>query len=212
MIYLTNKMISKKFRLYKKGGMEDMPISEGMIGPILTLVVIIAISLFLFALWNWHNSNQENQANMNNYEELYRRIESLDDGEEITHPIYLKEFIVIYGFEKDKNEIKGKCRWKVWGLDFLQIPIAWGEVKKPIISCGNKGCLCMAKQDYVFGTGTRMKEDILVCKSSKYSIVGGEVDSGKYCDFAMVIGGKEVRNVYLNRDGESVKLCADKCT
>ena len=205
-------MSSKKFRFYKKGGMETMPISEGIIGPILTVVVIIAVSLFLLALWNWWNSNQENQASMNNFEELYRRIESLKDGEEVTHPIYLKEFVVIYGFEKDKSMIKGKCRWKLWGLDFLQIPIAGGEVQKPIISCGSKGCLCMAKQDYFFGTGSKMTEEILVCKSSKYSIIGGKVDSGKYCDFAIVMGGKKVRNVYLNREGKSVRLCFDKCS
>lgn len=204
-------MNSKKFRFFKKGNgyMEDMPIAEGIIGPILTVLVIVAISLFLLALWNWYNSGQKDQATMNNFEELFRRIESLEDGEEVTHPIYLDEFIVIYGFEKDKNKIEGKCVWEIWGLNFLKIPTAWGEVQKPIISCGNKGCLCLAKQDYNW---IRMKEALLACKTSKFSITGGKTDSNRYCEFAMVYGDGSVRNVYLKREGKTVKLCAHKCT
>jgi len=199
-------MNSNKFRLYKKGGMEDMPISEGVIGPILTLVVIIAISLFLFALWNWYNGNQEDQASINNLDELSRRIESLKDGEEITHPISLKIVDKIYGFEKDKNYISGNCRLMV-DSEFKSIAYT---IQKPIISCGSKGCLCLCKKDIACTEA--------YCKPSKFSIVGGKLveekktDFGIFCDYAHVSGVGGVRNIYLKREGKTVRLCPAKCS
>jgi len=208
-------MSSKKFRFYKKGGMEDMPISEGIIGPILTVVVIIAVSLFLLALWNWWNSNQENQASMNNFEELYRRIESLKDGEEVTHPFYLDVKYLIVGFEKDKSYVRGECKnfyngGRVPGQEEF-------DFAKPIISCGNKGCLCLCD-------GYECEN--IFCKQSKFSIISGErVDvrktgSDMHCEFGLIAGtyviepdeGSDVSNIYIKRIGNEVLLCSGKCT
>lgn len=200
-------MQTRKFFGSRKGSMEDMPISEGILGPILALLVIIAVSLFLLYLWNWYNSSQEDQASINNFEELHRRLEGLKDDEETLHPIFLQNEKYIVGFEADKDLVSGKCRLLYQGSEIGNIVDR--AIQKPKTSCGNSACICLCD-----GTDC----SVAYCKQTTMSLVGGVLEKDQenkddeICDFVFISGLGSVRNIYLKREGDFVKICSSECT
>lgn len=208
-------MILKNFSkmqniLFKKADISTSFILE-MVYLFFLGLIVIGIIFFFKDIAYASDKSQEEQANINNFKELILAIKNLKDDKEEIYQIFLSEDKTIYGFENGKDKISGSCYWDLW---LINIPTIWGEIKKPE-ECKDEGCLCLCTKQW-----NQVTEDCKekICEPlGKLSMLGGTGTAGKKCDFAIIKGAPEklgiaVRNVYLSRKGDNVKICATRCS
>lgn len=184
-----------------------------------TIIKIVVAVLGLIVLWIIGANlagifvSDTAAATERNFERLASTIQNMDDGKEYTaYPLFIDADYVVVGYPTGANEIDGQCYY--YGQESNRIILS--QNKKPL-RCKDttQGCLCLCEKTSDIKDICQQEETIVSCKTtqdfgSDLSFVGGTQDTLS-CPYAIVVGTDQSQEVYLKKEGDTVRLCLFSC-